>query len=185
MPRLGDLIKNLPGLICSAKRGLFPWSDGGGACPHRTVFRFCFRSSLSCLSFIYHSPWKMLTESCPWYILQDQFVVNVETRYLGPLWLHKPYYITPDIVQKKTLFGTLGSTSKKTGRKLFSYASFARNAQVGLLGSGNACSRCVYYGPSSASRTKVALPSDTPDVIMTLVRYFCGLPGLARKARKH
>ena len=26
--------------------------------------------------------------------------------------------------------------------------------------------------------------SDTPDVIMTLVSYFCGLPGLARKARK-
>ena len=26
--------------------------------------------------------------------------------------------------------------------------------------------------------------SDTPDVIMTLVSYLCGLPGLARKARK-
>ena len=26
--------------------------------------------------------------------------------------------------------------------------------------------------------------SDTPDVIMTLLSYFCGLPGVARKARK-
>ena len=39
--------------------------------------------------------------------------------------------------------------------------------------------------PSSASRTKMALASDTPEVIMTLVSYLCGLPGFARKARKH
>ena len=42
-----------------------------------------------------------------------------------------------------------------------------------------------FRSPSSASRMKMALPSDMPDVIMTLVSYFCGLPGLARKARKH
>ena len=29
------------------------------------------------------------------------------------------------------------------------------------------------------------MPSHTPDVIMTLVSYFWGLPGHARKARKH
>ena len=38
--------------------------------------------------------------------------------------------------------------------------------------------------PSSASRTKMA-PAETPDVIMTLVSYVCGLPGVPRKARKH
>ena len=30
-----------------------------------------------------------------------------------------------------------------------------------------------------------SMPSHMPDVIMTLVSYFCGLPGLARKACKH
>ena len=30
-----------------------------------------------------------------------------------------------------------------------------------------------------------SMPSDTLDVIMTLVSYFCSLPGLARKAPKH
>ena len=29
------------------------------------------------------------------------------------------------------------------------------------------------------------LLAETPDVIMTLVSYFCGLPGVPRKARKH
>ena len=42
-----------------------------------------------------------------------------------------------------------------------------------------------FCSPSSASRTKMALPSDMPDVIVTLVSYFCSLPGLARKACKH
>ena len=28
-------------------------------------------------------------------------------------------------------------------------------------------------------------PAETPDVIITLVSYFCGLPGVPRKARKH
>ena len=28
-------------------------------------------------------------------------------------------------------------------------------------------------------------PAETPDVIMTLVSYCCGLPGVPRKARKH
>ena len=30
-----------------------------------------------------------------------------------------------------------------------------------------------------------SMPSHMPHVIMTIVSYFCGLPGLARKARKH
>ena len=38
--------------------------------------------------------------------------------------------------------------------------------------------------PSLASRTKMA-PAETPDIIMTLVSYFCGLPGVPRKACKH
>ena len=29
-----------------------------------------------------------------------------------------------------------------------------------------------------------SVPAETPDVIMTLVSYFCGLPGVPRKARK-
>ena len=42
----------------------------------------------------------------------------------------------------------------------------------------------TFRSPSSASRTKVA-PAERPDIIMTLVSYFCGLPGVPRKARKH
>ena len=41
-----------------------------------------------------------------------------------------------------------------------------------------------FRSPSLASRTKMA-PAETPDVIMTLVSYFCGLPGVPQKARKH
>ena len=41
----------------------------------------------------------------------------------------------------------------------------------------------TFRSPSSASRTKMA-PAETPDVIMPLVSYFCGLPGVPRKARK-
>ena len=42
----------------------------------------------------------------------------------------------------------------------------------------------TFRSPSLASRTKMA-PAETPDVIMTLVSYCCGLPGVPRKARKH
>ena len=41
-----------------------------------------------------------------------------------------------------------------------------------------------FRSPSSASRMKMA-PAQTPDVIRTLVSYFCSLPGVPRKARKH
>ena len=39
------------------------------------------------------------------------------------------------------------------------------------------------FGQQNEDGTSV--PADMPDVIMTLVSYFCGLPGLPRKARKH
>ena len=42
----------------------------------------------------------------------------------------------------------------------------------------------TFRSPSSASNTKMA-PAETPDVNMTLVKYFCGIPGVPRTARKH